>query len=456
MKHDKYPSRNGYWDDPWDRPPGRKQTAPSRPSPQPPARETSRPREPVPPPAEGAVPRQPAYCYPPAEKKRRRWPFVLAAGVFCAALAVGVGLGVSRLLVPETPAFVGRIPEDGFQEIYEETELPEESESAQCYLERAELSDQVKLETVSRQELEQLSYEEIYAANINSVVSLRCYLKDGTGCTGTGIVLSTEGYIVTNEHVIEDAEDCVVVLQDDRTYDAKLVGLDEETDLAVLKIEADGLTPAVFGDSDEIAVGNACVAIGNPLGESFRGTMTTGIISAVNRNVSVGGHYMTLIQTDCAINSGNSGGPLINLYGQVVGICNMKMMSSSTTVEGLGFAIPSNTVKTIVNKLIAKGEVIRAMLGITAYNLDQSQCRTYGVEGGIMVVQVSAQSDAYAKGIRNGDIVIAANGTPISSVDALNALKSDMSPGDVLVLTVLRDGEQKDYEVVLMEQSAVS
>lgn len=448
MKHDKYPSRSGYWDDPWDRPPSRRQPAQrpaAAPSSPPPERPAPEPR---------LTPA--AYSQPVPRKKRRKWPFVLAAVVFCAALAAGIGVGLWGMQAPADAVFGDRTPENGFEEIYEETELPQETETARCYLQRAELSDTVRMETVSRQDLEQLSYEEIYAASINSVVSLRCYLRDGSGCTGTGIVVSAEGYIVTNEHVVEDAEECVVVLQDDRAYDARLVGLDEETDLAVLKIEADGLTPAVFGNSDEIAVGNACVAIGNPLGENFRGTMTTGIISAVNRNVSVGGHYMTLIQTDCAINSGNSGGPLINLYGQVVGICNMKMMSSSTTVEGLGFAIPTNTVKTIVNKLISKGEVVRAMLGITAYNLDQSQCRTYGVEGGIVVVQVSAQSDAYAKGIRNGDIVIAANGIPVSTVDALNTLKSDMSPGDVLVLTVLRDGEQKDYEVVLMEQSAVS
>jgi serine protease Do len=184
--------------------------------------------------------------------------------------------------------------------------------------------------------------------------------------------------------------------------------------------------------------------------------MTTGIISALNRNVSVSGHYMTLIQTDCAINSGNSGGPLINLYGQVIGICNMKMMSTSTTVEGLGFAIPTNTVKTIVNKLLSQGEVVRAMLGITAYNLDQSQCRSYGIDGGIMVVQVSSEADAYAKGIRNGDVIIAAHGIPISSVNQLNTMKADMSPGDVLTLTLLRDGEELDVDVILMEQSVVN
>ncbi len=456
MRHDKYPSHKGYWDDPWDRQPQQRASAPVRnapPAPQPSPREN--------PPMDREERPDPAYCYPGPvreSRSRRRHPFLIAAVILCAVLIISAGSmlwQVMSLRVETVFRGAETEPGDEFEEIFEETTAPLETAEVQCFLERAELSDQVKMETVSHQGLTELSYEEIYAASINSVVSLRCYLADGSGCTGTGIIVAEDGYIVTNEHVIENAEECVVVLQNDQTYDAKLVGMDVETDLAVLKIDAGALIPASFGNSDEMVVGNACVAIGNPLGENFRGTMTTGIISALNRNVSVNGHYMTLIQTDCAINSGNSGGPLINMFGQVVGICNMKMMSTSTTVEGLGFAIPSNTVKTIVNKLIETGEVVRAMLGITAYNLNQNECQAYGVDGGIMVVEVSEESDAYAKGIRNGDIVIAANGTPIFTVDALNTLKSDMSPGDTLVLTVIQEGEIRDYEVTLMEQSVV-
>jgi serine protease Do len=394
--------------------------------------------------------------YPPRKAKKKSHPILLAAAFLAVAVLVGAGAGTLRSLTLEDETQTWTEGDSSESGTTEAETAETEDEEAQCYLERAELTDQVQMELVGQEGLEELSYEEIYANNINSVVSLRCYLGDGTGCTGTGIILSEDGYLVTNEHVIESAEECVVVLQDDTTYEAQLVGMDEESDLAVLKIDAQGLTPAIFGDAEEMVVGNACVAIGNPLGETFRGTMTTGIISALNRNVSVSGHYMTLIQTDCAINSGNSGGPLINLYGQVIGICNMKMMSTSTTVEGLGFAIPTNTVKTIVNKLLSQGEVIRAMLGITAYNLDQSQCRSYGIDGGIMVVQVSSEADAYAKGIRNGDVIIAANGIPISSVNQLNTMKADMSPGDVLTLTLLRDGEELDVDVILMEQSVVN
>jgi serine protease Do len=439
MKHDNYPSRQGYWDDPWERQPKRR------------TRDTQEVSYSATP--QTASPDQESFS---PKGKKKGHPILLAAAFLAVAVLVGAGAGTLRTLTLEDETQTWTEGDSSESGTTEAETAETEDEEAQCYLERAELTDQVQMELVGQEGLEELSYEEIYANNINSVVSLRCYLGDGTGCTGTGIILSQDGYLVTNEHVIEDAEECVVVLQDDTTYQAQLVGMDEESDLAVLKIDAQGLTPAIFGDAEEMVVGNACVAIGNPLGETFRGTMTTGIISALNRNVSVSGHYMTLIQTDCAINSGNSGGPLINLYGQVIGICNMKMMSTSTTVEGLGFAIPTNTVKTIVNKLLSQGEVIRAMLGITAYNLDQSQCRSYGIDGGIMVVQVSSEADAYAKGIRNGDVIIAANGIAISTVNQLNTLKADMSPGDVLTLTLLRDGEELDVDVILMEQSVVN
>ena len=170
--------------------------------------------------------------------------------------------------------------------------------------------------------------------------------------------MSQDGYIITNSHVIELCSRLSVVLWDDRSYSAALVGRDGQTDLAVLKIDCDGLTPAQFGDSAGIQVGDMAVAIGNPLGDKLRGTMTDGIISAINRDVDVEGRTMTLIQTNAALNSGNSGGALINAFGQVVGITNMKMQSYTTPVEGLGFAIPTATVKTVVDALIAELSLI--------------------------------------------------------------------------------------------------
>ncbi|MCD8145572.1 MAG: trypsin-like peptidase domain-containing protein [Oscillospiraceae bacterium] len=470
MKADRYHAKSAYWDDPWDEQPQREPDSQDE--------RFARPQEPEEPidqteptpPEDGADGTPPPYVYPAPEqrKKRRKWPYVLLVAVILALFfsfgtiyVLGPYLEISSVsgsgngeIIPLIPDEDEEDEDDGESEVVVETSSDEEDE-AQCYLERAETGTGVTLELYSREGQEELTYEEIYARNIEAVVSIICYQDDISGTSGTGIIFSSDGYIVTNEHVIEDAVECYVILEDGSYYTAMLVGMDEESDLAVLKIDATGLTTAQFGDSDELVVGNACVAIGNPLGETFRGTMTTGIISALNRNVEVNGYTMTLIQTDCAINSGNSGGPLIDMYGQVVGICNMKMMSTETTVEGLGFAIPSNTIKTVVNKLIATGEVEKAMLGITASTLTTAQCQMYGIDNGILVAEVSQSSDAYAQGIQTGDIIVAANGTPISTVNELNALKGDMYPGDSIVLTVLRDGVYTDYTVILMSEDDV-
>jgi serine protease Do len=440
----------GYWDDPWDRQPSRLHRGHAKK--QPPQ----------------AAPSTPSSEETPARNPHRKKiftpRFVLVLSLLVVVMSLcGAGFGIytalrqsSELVMVEDDGGTVEILPDQ-EETETEEESSDEADTAACYVEQAPLGDGTALTLVSAAGKEELSYEEIYAANIDSVVSLVCALEDGSHyATGTGIIFSSDGYIVTNEHVIEDASDITVTLNDSSQYTALFVGMDVQTDLAVLKISAKELTAAEFGQSDEIVVGNRVVAIGNPLGVTFRGTMTTGIISAINRNVQVNDSYMNLIQTDCAINSGNSGGPLINRFGQVIGICNMKMMSSTTTVEGIGFAIPSSTVATIATKLIAKGEVIRAMLGITAYDLTAAECQEYGVTQGIMVVTVLSTTDAFAQGIRSGDIITAANGTPISRVDQLNTLKADMSPGDTIVLTVVHNGVSSDLTVTLMAESDVS
>ena len=198
-----------------------------------------------------------------------------------------------------------------------------------------------------------LSLQAIYEKNIDSVVSIRCTLPDGTA-SGTGVIFSRDGYIVTNCHVVEHARSISVLLTDGRDYPAAIVGTDTVSDLAVLYIDAKGLTPAAFGNSDALRVGDAVAAIGDPLGVELRGTMTDGIVSAINREVAVSGRKMTLIQTNTALNSGNSGGPLINCYGQVIGINTLKIGAfvDSAGVEGIGFAIPSTTVKEIAQSLV--------------------------------------------------------------------------------------------------------
>ncbi len=470
--------RTTKWNDPWER-------TPRRPAPSTLQDDRWQPRpsqeEPTPPPQEEPSEQTsltdempPPYVYPDLSKKKSRGSLVRRTLSLLVSLCLIIFFGI-QLFTDILSSGEISFDDDGFtfewgeededssdeeenRSTTEQSSTSTDEEAAFCYLDTAEPNPDISIQVISWADMEELSYEEVYAQNISSVVSVVCYITNTTGSTGTGIIVHRDGYIVTNAHVIEDAYECYVILEDGNYYAASLVGADEESDLAVLKIDVpslSGLTAARFGDSDELVVGNACVAIGDPLGIDFRGTMTTGIISALNRNVEVNGYDMTLIQTDCAINSGNSGGPLINMYGLVVGICNMKMMSTATTVEGLGFAIPSNTIKTVVNKLIATGEVQKAMLGITAQTLTTAQCREYGVSCGILVYSVSENSDAYAQGIQAGDIIVAAEGVDITSVDQLNNLKADMYPGDCITLTIYRDGVYTDYLVRLHSESDV-
>lgn len=320
-------------------------------------------------------------------------------------------------------------------------------------LERAPTGDGTVL-VISEAGTEALTLQDIYKKAIPSVVSVECF-SSGSRSVGTGVVMTSNGYILTNQHVIDGGSRATVTLQDERSFDALLVGSDSQSDLAVLKIDASGLTSAEFGDSSLLEVGDAAVAIGNPLGTELRGTMTDGIISAINRNVRVSGRTMTLIQTNAALNAGNSGGPLLNAYGQVVGINTMKMMSSYTsTVEGLGFAIPISAAKPIVDELIARGRVEgRPALGITVYTISAGEAAFYNMEAGVYVESVDERSDAFTAGLRAGDRILSANGTDVASSDDLELVKQDLQPGDTVSLRVLRDGEELTVPVTLMDQA---
>ena len=231
------------------------------------------------------------------------------------------------------------------------------SEHGETTIKRLPNTDQVKLR-YNESHGEALTIQEIYQKVNPSTVTVLTGNRDGSAMVGTGVIFTEDGYILTNAHVIAGGSECYVVLDTGEDYRACLLGLDEEKDLAVIKIAASGLPAAEFGDSDALTVGDPVYAIGNPLGVELRGTLTDGIVSAINRDVYVDGVTMTLIQTNAALNNGNSGGPLINVYGQVVGINTMKMGSSSTTsVEGLGFAIPIASTAYMINDLIAYGEV---------------------------------------------------------------------------------------------------
>ena len=301
------------------------------------------------------------------------------------------------------------------------------------------------------------SLQEIYRGCVDSVVSIRSYVDGEMGFYwGTGIILSEDGLVLTNAHVIEGCDSAVVVLSDDREFEVSLVGTDRTSDIAVLKIEAEGLKPAVFGESDALTVGEDVAAIGNPLGEEFRATLTNGIISAIDRGVSYDGHSMNLIQTNTAINEGNSGGALLNMYGQVVGVTNMKMMSDYSSIEGIGFAIPSTTVRNVVNALIRDGEVRgRPAVGITVGAISDMAADHYELPEGLYVSAVSEDSDAYRKGIKEGDIITAVNGEPAKSSEDILKVRNGLDIGDTIKFTIWRDGETFDVDVALVEYNDI-
>ncbi|MDO5400008.1 MAG: trypsin-like peptidase domain-containing protein [Eubacteriales bacterium] len=298
-----------------------------------------------------------------------------------------------------------------------------------------------------------LSLQEIYTQNIDSVVSITA-LRSSGGATGTGVVLTEDGFIVTNAHVVENATSIRVCLTDNRELDAALVGMDEVSDLAVLCIDAQDLTAAQFGSSESLRVGDTVVAIGDPLGVEFRGTYTNGIVSAINRDVSVDGRSMTLIQTNAALNAGNSGGPLINCYGQVIGINTMKIgaFTDAAGVEGLGFAIPSTTVKEIVDQLIAQGYVSgRPTLGVEGDTLSLFYQHYYRLPAGLIITEVDRSSDAYAKGVRDGDILMSVGESRITSADQLQQEILNHQVGDTVQVLIYRDGQQYQLDLTLAE-----
>ena len=318
------------------------------------------------------------------------------------------------------------------------------------------VSSQESSDTTFSDEEGALCLQDIYSSVIDSVVSISSMTSSGTS-SGTGIIMSSDGYVITNHHVITGALVISVLTNDNQEYEAALVGSDEMSDLAVLKIDARGLQAAEFGDSSKLRVGDSVVAIGDPLGVQLRGTMTNGIISAINRDLTVGDRTMTLIQTNAALNNGNSGGPLINCYGQVIGINTVKMSSyytATASVEGLGFAIPISVAKPIIDELIENGYVAgRPAIGISGDSLPSYYRTYYRLPDGVYVTSVNEGSDAKAKGIREGDIVTAINGERISSIDELNTVKNQYAAGDEVTLTVYRSGTYYEVTVSLIDQA---
>lgn len=276
---------------------------------------------------------------------------------------------------------------------------------------------------------------------------------------GSGIIYSEDGYIITNNHVIEEAvgsnsATVTITLNDGTEYEAEIIGRDETTDLALLKIDAKGLNAAKFGNSDELQVGELAVAIGNPLGSEFAGSVTAGYISALDRTLTIDSTTYKLIQTDAAINPGNSGGALVNAKGEIIGINSAKI--SSTGVEGLGFAIPINEALKIIEQLKVTGKIIRPYIGIYGLDLDETTARRNKLVEGVYVYQVYTNTPAQKAGISRGDIIVGIDGKDVTTKQELNEIKNSKNIGDTVELKLYRNGKYETIKVTLDSDENVS
>ena len=380
---------------------------------------------PVPEPAEKA----------PVRRNRRKGLWIFLACLLVIAAAAGAAWLWNRSQPPRR---------DGFDYYYDEWESQESREitiPTHPYGQGAVLA-------VEPDHGPELTAQEVYRRVNPSVVTVVAQLKDGASL-GTGVIFTEDGYILTNYHVLEGGSDCTIYLENDHSYAAKYVAGDADSDLAVLKTDLTGLPAAQFGDSEKLTVGDKVYAIGNPLGYELRGTLTDGIVSAINRDVWVDGRTMTLIQTNAALNSGNSGGPLINQYGQVVGINTIKMSSSFSSVEGLGFAIPSASMCDIVNDLLAFGEARREpQIGVSVSQLgDILPDGTVGIE----VVSVMEGAAADRAGVQVGDYIVSANGESVKTSQDLLRIRRGLNIGDQLELTIWREDAYLTVVLDLLE-----
>ena len=391
---------------------------------------------------------------PRTEKKKRRpkstW------------LWIGLPVLVLLLIVGTSLAFAGTgstspgaMPSD-WSDYLENFYQSSQSDTLETSIERTVLDQPFTLPLAQPGEQE-LSLQELYAACADSIVGITAYPEDQNGYYwGTGVIAGENGLIITNAHVIEGCASAEVTLYNNESYEALLVGADTVSDLALLKIDCTGLPAASFADISSLSVGDPVAAIGNPLSEEFRSTLTNGIISAIDRGMNYNGHTMSLLQTNAAINQGNSGGALFNMYGQVVGITNMKMMSYFSSIEGIGFAIPSSTVKAVVDQLAETGEVRgRPSIGITVGAIPQEALENYELPEGLYISAVAENSDAAAQGIREGDILLAIDGQSVSTTEEVAAIRDTKGVGDSLRFTIWRQGETFEVDVRLMDTNDI-
>lgn len=381
----------------------------------------------------------PTYAVTPQPKKlKKKTGRIVALALSCAV--VGGAVGAGGVLLGQELLGTGSVHS-----------VIQEGERANSVI------DIAKIDTSK-----EMTAAEVYAANVNSTVGITTSVTTNywgfqttAAASGSGFILSADGYILTNYHVIEESNSIKVTTYDGTSYDATLIGCDESNDIAVLKIEAEGLTPVTLGDSENLNVGDSVIAIGNPLGE-LTFSLTSGAVSALDRQVTLSNNVtMALIQTDCAINSGNSGGALFNLYGEVIGITNAKYSSSSSSseasIDNIGFAIPINQVKSITTSIIEKGYVSKPYIGISVSDVSD-ETQSYGLPGGAAVKSVTEGGPAEKAGLQINDIITAVNGTEISGSDDLVSIVGKAAVGDTLTLTVYRNGETIMIGVTVEEQ----
>ena len=375
----------------------------------------------------------------PGQPRRRRRT---GLWIFLACLAVVLGVAAGSWIWYLLPAGSSADP---FEYRYDHGWEEEEDASGAVTIPTYPFGEGAVLE-VETDHGRELTAQEIYQRVNPSVVTVMVQLDDSVS-VGTGVIFRADGYILTNYHVLAGGRDCTVAMDTGRTYEARYVAGDERNDLAVLKVELTGLPAATFGDSDQLVVGDKVYAIGNPLGVELRGTLTDGIVSAINRDVQVDGRTMTLVQTNAALNSGNSGGPLINACGQVVGINTIKMSSDYSNVEGLGFAIPSASIRRLVNDLLTYGEVRpEPSFGVTVL---QTGTRLEDDIWGLQVLEVTPGSAADLAGIREGDFVLAAGGRPVETNQELLRIRRQLYVGDQVTMEIWRDGERMEVTLTL-------
>ena len=392
--------------------------------------------------------------------KKRKWGWVV--GIVCVAVLIGA-IVLSAMVFGGEDNAVADAKDffDAYSEFYDQY-MEQEDLTGEYPMERAEPDPDRELKLANAVGAEALTLQQLYAKCLPSVVGINTYQKGREYAWGTGVIMTSDGYVVTNAHVIDDADAAEVILSDGTVYPAKLVGADSISDIALLKVEAKGLAAAEFVDSALVQVGDEAIAIGNPLGKEFSGSMSTGIISGVSRDVDYNNRTMTLLQTDAALNSGNSGGALFNIYGQVVGITNMKMMGSFTAaIEGVGFAIPTVTVKEMVDAILDEGAVVgRPGLGITVYdltdlgNLNEVMEDDYDYPtDGMLVNSVAKGSDAEKQGLQVDDIIISIDGEPAADIDVIRDAIKDKNVGDKIKVEIWRAGETMTLTIALIDQN---